>query len=109
MIRMTRLLTMLQLRIMRVVKVKKRSSYQRLKRKRQRLKQRKKLKNQLSVHAVPVAVKKLGMKQLLLLQLHGYGYVVALVFFGVHCLVLGWLVMRSRRRMRQEVPESLAA
>lgn len=32
---------------------------------------------------------------LLLLQLHAWGYAVALAFFGVHCLVLGWLVKRS--------------
>lgn len=32
---------------------------------------------------------------LVLLQLHGYGYAVALAFFGAHCLVLGWLVKHS--------------
>ena len=33
---------------------------------------------------------------LLALELHGYGYTVGLVFFGVHCLLLGHLVRRSR-------------
>jgi hypothetical protein len=29
------------------------------------------------------------------LEAHGFGYVIGLVFFGVHCLVLGYLVSRS--------------
>lgn len=29
------------------------------------------------------------------LDAHGYGYVLGLVFFGVHCFLLGWLVYRS--------------
>ena len=33
---------------------------------------------------------------LLALDLHGDGYDVALVFFGVYCLLLGWLIVRSR-------------
>lgn len=32
---------------------------------------------------------------LLFLEAHSYGYVIGLVFFGVHCLVLGVLVRRS--------------
>lgn len=32
---------------------------------------------------------------LLLLETHGFGYLVGLVFFGFHCLVLGYLVYRS--------------
>lgn len=32
---------------------------------------------------------------LALLEMHKYGYNVALVFFGVHCLLLGWLFWRS--------------
>lgn len=32
---------------------------------------------------------------LFFLELHGYGYDLGLVFFGVHCLVLGWLLHRS--------------
>lgn len=31
----------------------------------------------------------------LLLESHGYGYALGLVFFGAHCLVLGYLVLRS--------------
>ncbi len=30
------------------------------------------------------------------LEAHGFGYVIGLVFFGFHCLVLGYLVTRSR-------------
>ena len=33
---------------------------------------------------------------LLLLEVHGFGYVIGLVFFGVHCAFLGYLVVRSR-------------
>lgn len=33
---------------------------------------------------------------LLLLEAHGYGYAIGLVFFGLYCAVLGWLVLRSR-------------
>ncbi len=33
---------------------------------------------------------------LLALEAHSYGYVIGLVFFGVHCLLLGWLVLTSR-------------
>lgn len=33
---------------------------------------------------------------LLLLETHGFGYVIGLVFFGVHCAILGYLVVRSR-------------
>lgn len=33
---------------------------------------------------------------LLLLQAHGYGYAIGLVFFGVYCLILGYLVLESR-------------
>jgi hypothetical protein len=33
---------------------------------------------------------------LLFLEAHAYGYVIGLVFFGLHCLVLGYLVLRSR-------------
>ena len=33
---------------------------------------------------------------LLLLDAHAYGYAIGLVFFGVYCGVLGWLVLRSR-------------
>ena len=33
---------------------------------------------------------------LLSLKLHGDGYDLSLVFFGVYCLMLGWLVWRSR-------------
>ena len=33
---------------------------------------------------------------LLLLDAHGYGYAIGLVFFGLHCLILGYLVIRSR-------------
>ena len=32
---------------------------------------------------------------LLILETHGFGYLVGLVFFGFHCLVLGYLVYRS--------------
>lgn len=32
---------------------------------------------------------------LLSLKLHGQGYNVGLVFFGVECLLLGWLILRS--------------
>jgi hypothetical protein len=32
---------------------------------------------------------------LLSLKLHGVGYNVGLVFFGVECLLLGWLILRS--------------
>jgi SAM-dependent methyltransferase len=32
---------------------------------------------------------------LLFLQAHSFGYVIGLVFFGVHCLILGYLVFRS--------------
>ena len=32
---------------------------------------------------------------LTLLEAHGYGYAIGLVFFGVHCLLLGYLVLRS--------------
>ncbi|NNF13624.1 MAG: DUF4386 domain-containing protein [Gemmatimonadetes bacterium] len=32
---------------------------------------------------------------LLLLETHGFGYVIGLVFFGVHCAILGYLVVRS--------------
>lgn len=32
---------------------------------------------------------------LLALKLHGDGYDVSLVFFGIYCLMLGWLVWRS--------------
>lgn len=34
------------------------------------------------------------------LQLHGYGYAVGLVFFGVHCAVLGGLLLRARAAPR---------
>jgi Domain of unknown function (DUF4386) len=33
---------------------------------------------------------------LLFLDAHAYGYVIGLVFFGLHCLLLGYLVLRSR-------------
>lgn len=33
---------------------------------------------------------------LLFLDAHGYGYAIGLVFFGVYCAVLGYLVLRSR-------------
>ena len=33
---------------------------------------------------------------LLYLEAHAYGYAVGLVFFGAYCLVLGYLVLRSR-------------
>ncbi len=33
---------------------------------------------------------------LLFLDAHSYGYVIGLVFFAFHCLVLGFLVLRSR-------------
>jgi hypothetical protein len=33
---------------------------------------------------------------LLFLEAHAYGYVIGLAFFGVHCLLLGYLVIRSR-------------
>lgn len=33
---------------------------------------------------------------LVFLEAHSYGYVIGLVFFGVHCLVMGWLVLRAR-------------
>jgi hypothetical protein len=33
---------------------------------------------------------------LLHLNAHAYGYAIGLVFFGVHCLVLGYLVLKSR-------------
>jgi len=29
------------------------------------------------------------------LRLHGYGYDISLVFFGIHCLLLGYLIFRS--------------
>jgi len=29
------------------------------------------------------------------LKMHGYGYAIGLVFFGIHCLFLGWLVYKS--------------
>jgi hypothetical protein len=29
------------------------------------------------------------------LRLHGYGYDISLVFFGFHCLLLGYLIFRS--------------
>ena len=32
---------------------------------------------------------------LLVLEAHSYGYAVGLVFFGVHCLILGALVLKS--------------
>ncbi len=38
----------------------------------------------------------LGALALLFLDAHSYGYVVGLVFFAVHCLILGYLVIRSR-------------
>jgi hypothetical protein len=31
----------------------------------------------------------------LFLDAHGYGYVIGLVFFGLHCLILGYLVLQS--------------
>lgn len=33
---------------------------------------------------------------LLFLDAHSYGYVIGLVFFAAHCLILGYLVIRSR-------------
>ena len=33
---------------------------------------------------------------LLFLDAHAYGYVIGLAFFGIHCLVLGYLALRSR-------------
>ncbi len=30
------------------------------------------------------------------LRLHGQGYNIGLVFFGVHCVLIGWLIFRSR-------------
>ena len=32
---------------------------------------------------------------LLLINGHSYGYVIGLIFFGVHCLILGYLVFKS--------------
>jgi hypothetical protein len=32
---------------------------------------------------------------LLFLEIHGLGYDLGLVFFGVHCILLGWLLVRS--------------
>jgi hypothetical protein len=32
---------------------------------------------------------------LLAMEAHGYGYLIAGAFFGVHCLLLGWLLFRS--------------
>lgn len=29
------------------------------------------------------------------LEAHGYGYLIAQVFFGVHCFLLGWLMVRT--------------
>jgi len=40
----------------------------------------------------PAQLQALG---LVFLQAHSFGYVIGLVFFGVHCLVLGYLVVRS--------------
>lgn len=34
---------------------------------------------------------------LLLLEAHGYGYLIGGAFFGVHCALLGWLLFRSSR------------
>lgn len=34
---------------------------------------------------------------LLLLEAHGYGYLIGGAFFGVHCALLGWLLFRSHR------------
>ena len=33
---------------------------------------------------------------LLLLEAHGYGYAIGLVFFGVYCWILGYLILRSQ-------------
>ncbi len=33
---------------------------------------------------------------MLFLDAHNYGYVIALVFFGIHCLILGYLIIKSR-------------
>lgn len=32
---------------------------------------------------------------LLFLNIHNYGYLIALVFFGIHCLLLGYLMIKS--------------
>lgn len=32
----------------------------------------------------------------LFLKLHGRGYTISLVFFGVYCLMIGWMTIRSR-------------
>src|SRR5690606_9016051 len=43
----------------------------------------------------PVALAQREVAVLLAMKLHGIGYGMSLVFFGFHCLVLGWLVMRA--------------
>ncbi len=42
-----------------------------------------------------LGARELGALVQLFLSAHGYGYDIGLVFFGVHCLVLGWLLLRS--------------
>ena len=32
---------------------------------------------------------------MMFLNAHGIGYSIALIFFGIHCFILGWLVFRS--------------
>ncbi|MBN2227691.1 MAG: DUF4386 domain-containing protein [candidate division Zixibacteria bacterium] len=33
---------------------------------------------------------------MLFLDAHAYGYVIALAFFGIHCLILGYLILKSQ-------------
>lgn len=45
----------------------------------------------------PLDPGKLDALALLAMELHGYGYLIAGVFFGVHLALLGWLLVRSER------------
>jgi len=48
------------------------------------------------VHLAALEGAQLQALALVFLAAQSYGYVIGLVFFGVHCLVLGYLVWRSR-------------
>lgn len=50
----------------------------------------------LRLHDLPPPASSLAETAYLLLRVHGDGYKVSLVFFGVYCLMLGWLVWRER-------------
>lgn len=50
------------------------------------------------LHVAPLVLNDMGQSAstvLVALRLHGQGYAISLVFFGIYCLLIGWLSVRS--------------